>query len=122
MKSGAMIVDNTEISKYFAYFMIESNNPEISNSKDKISIYIDNVNDYCLANYRNYLNKFSNVLADSNVLEVFSFYDKKKDSIFSYVGKYNEKNKIIEVNRDIEEYFDEINDLITYKAKNDEGR
>ena len=122
MKSGSIIINGIETSKYLTSFQTESILPpdeEYGIIKNMMAIYITGVDDYKLLNDEEYNRSFGDVILNSHILETSYAINQDNLPIFDYAGEYSYLDKKLLVNRNIEKYFDKMNELIINDRQND---
>ena len=112
MKSGATIIGFEEVSKYFVGYQTVVKTEKTKQIKDRLSIHISGVDERALVSSEKYRNSFGEVLLESNLLEVLSSINPSRLPILAYAGQYNEEKNKMDVNRRLERYFDEINEVL----------
>lgn len=122
MKSGALIIDSEEISKFFTTFQTQINLGDDQQVKNALAIYISGLDSFLLRTSSDYRNKFGRVLLDSNLLEALSYFNLSKFPRLAYGGQYNEAKSKMDVNKHFEKYFDLINEMLVPTRSADDGR
>lgn len=113
LKSGAMIIFDKVIGKYYVKYSSEiKEKNDNSKVEDTLSIYIENVDDYSLQNNGESRKTFGEVLFSSNILETFSYLNANRNPTFMFSGKYNESIKRLELSKEVDRQFDMLNDLL----------
>ena len=123
IKSGAIIINDVEASKYFTAFQTEVTNSDnqVQHLKGKLSFYITGIDDYALTANLEYRKKFGDTILNSHILDAFKIVKVDEQPIFAYAGQYEEEEKKISVNKRIGKYFEQTNDLLVPTKEKDDS-
>ena len=118
IKSGEIITDGIQTGKYLTSFitqLLKAENLlgiEENLIKDMMSVYITGIDDRLLSSNPSYCERIGNIILSSNILEALYFVNPQKLPRFAYAGKIDSERKLLTVNLGIENYFNNINELL----------